>query len=88
MGEGFDLRELRRALLARLPEYARPLFIRMVTAIELTGTFKLRKQGLALDGYDPGRVTDPLYLDDKAVGAYVRLDAALHARLLAGQLRL
>ena len=84
----FDLGKLRRALVARLPDYARPLFLRIVSALELTGTFKLRKQELALEGYDPARVRDALYLDDAARNAYVPLEAELHARLQAGKLRL
>jgi len=88
LAPGFDLAELRRALVARLPDYARPLFIRIVTAIELTGTFKLRKQELALEGYDPAGVHDVLYMDDAARGAYVPLDGERHARLQAGKLRI
>jgi len=84
----FKLAGLRRALSERLPGYARPLFIRIVSAIELTGTFKLRKQELALEGYDPARVRDALYVDDPAADAYVALDANLHGRLLAGMLRI
>jgi fatty-acyl-CoA synthase len=87
-GPDFDLGELRRALVARLPDYARPLFIRIVSAIELTGTFKLQKQELARAGYDPAGMSDELYIDDAAQGAYVRLDEALHQRLQAGKLRL
>jgi fatty-acyl-CoA synthase len=87
VGEDFDLPALRCALLERLPDYARPLFIRIVTAIELTGTFKLRKQQFALEGFDPARVRDALYIDDAASNAYLPLDAALHARLQAGKLR-
>jgi fatty-acyl-CoA synthase len=83
----FDLGDLRRALLERLPEYARPLFLRIVSSIELTGTFKLSKQELALEGYDPARVLDALYVDDPAVGAYVPLDGDLHTRLQGGKLR-
>src|SRR5690242_10157946 len=84
----FELAGLRRALSERLPGYARPLFIRIVSAIELTGTFKLRKQELALEGYDPARVRDAIYVDDPEAGAYVALDAKLHGRLLAGTLRI
>jgi len=80
--------EIALALAARLPAYARPLFIRIVAAIELTGTFKLRKQDLVLEGYDPLRVSDALYVEDGARDAYVRLDAALYAGLKAGKLRL
>jgi len=86
-GPGFDLGELRRALVARLPDYARPLFIRIVTAIELTGTFKLRTQVLAREGYDPARMSDALYVDDAVHGAYVSLDEVLHQLLRAGKLR-
>jgi fatty-acyl-CoA synthase len=84
----FDPGELRRALVTRLPDYARPLFLRIVSALELTGTFKLRKQELALEGYDPARVRDALYIEDATRAAYVPLDAELHSRLQAGKLRL
>jgi fatty-acyl-CoA synthase len=84
----FDLAELRRALRERLPDYARPLIIRIVTALELTGTFKLRKTELALEGYDPARVRDALYLDDAGRGAYVPLDAQRYSQLQAGRLRI
>src|SRR5215831_1501339 len=86
--EHFDLDELRRELLERLPEYARPVFLRIVSSMELTGTFKLRKQELVREGYDPARVGDALYMDDATRDAYVRLDVALYQRLQAGELRL
>jgi len=86
--EGFELAELRRILAARLPAYARPPFIRIVGAIELTGTFKLKKQDLAMQGYDPGRISDALYIDDAVQGAFTRFDATLFQRLQAGALRL
>jgi len=83
----FELAALRRHLQA-LPAYARPLFIRIVPSIELTGTFRLKKSELALQGYDPARVSDPVYFDDRALEAYVRVDGALYERLRAGSLRL
>jgi len=86
--EHFNLGELRRTLTERLPDYARPLFLRIVSSIELTGTFKLRKQELALEGYDPTWLRDALYVDDPASQAYVPLDAQMYARLQAGKLRL
>jgi fatty-acyl-CoA synthase len=84
----FDLSELRRELAARLPDYARPVLLRIVPNIELTGTFKLRKQELALQGCDPERVRDALYLDDPGRREYVRLDQPLYRRLQEGSLRL
>jgi fatty-acyl-CoA synthase len=75
-----DLPALRDELSRRLPEYARPLFLRIVPALDLTGTFKLNKQRLAAEGYDPAQAADALYFNDCALGRYVRLDAALAVR--------
>jgi fatty-acyl-CoA synthase len=88
VGEGFDLAQLRRTLSSVLPSYARPVFLRIVSQLEITGTFKLRTQELVRQGYDPAQVGDALYLDDASRGEYVRLDAALHQRIASGQLRL
>jgi fatty-acyl-CoA synthase len=84
----FDLAELRRRLVEQLPAYARPVVLRIVPALELTATFKLKKHDLAQQGYDPTRIRDALYLEDGAAQRYVRLDPALYQRLQAGQLRL
>jgi len=84
----FDLAALRQRISERLPPYARPVFVRIVPAIELTGTFKLRKQELVADGYDPAQVRGALYVDDAQRGAYVPLDSSVHARLIAGEIRL
>jgi fatty-acyl-CoA synthase len=83
----FDLAALRAHLAARLPDYARPVFLRLVDGLELTETFKQKKQSLAAEGWDPARVADPLYAEDRAAGAYVALDAATAARIQTGELR-
>jgi fatty-acyl-CoA synthase len=81
-----DLAAFRRYLVARLPDYARPVFLRLISNIELTGTFKLRKQEPVAEGYDCTRITDPVYFDDRQ--AYTRLDAELYARLQQGKMRI
>ena len=86
-GAGFELGELHRKVTAELPPYARPLFLRIVAALELTGTFKQRTRELAREGYDPRTVSDELYLGDAARQEYQRLDVPLYQRLLAGQVR-
>ncbi|HVH84486.1 MAG TPA: long-chain-acyl-CoA synthetase, partial [Steroidobacteraceae bacterium] len=87
VGADFDLAELRRTVATVLPAYARPVFVRVAAALEITGTFKLRTQELARQGYDPGQVSDALYLDDAARGEYVRLDATLYRRIVTGAQR-
>jgi fatty-acyl-CoA synthase len=88
VGKGFDLEVLRRALVAQLPAYARPVFLRVLSELEITGTFKLRKQELMQEGYDPARVTDALFIDNAAAGRYLPLDAARFEQLKSGALRL
>jgi fatty-acyl-CoA synthase len=83
-----DLVELRRHLALRLPAYARPLFLRIRNRIDMTPTFKHKKQELTRQGFDPAMISDPLYFDDPATAAYVRLDAALYQRINGGKIRL
>jgi fatty-acyl-CoA synthase len=84
----FDLEAFRAHLNARLPDYARPLFVRIVPALELTGTFRHRAGDLAIQAFDPQCSRDPLYFDDRGNGRYVPLDPALYASILAGTARL
>jgi fatty-acyl-CoA synthase len=85
---GFDVGAFRQHLAARLPEYARPLFLRIVPALELTGTFKLRKQELAREGYDRTLVSDTVYFDDRRQQRYVELDQSLYEKLRTGKVRI
>jgi fatty-acyl-CoA synthase len=75
-------------LARQLPAYARPKFLRIAEAIAVTSTFKHSLTELQRDGFDPAAIHDPIYVDDAASGAYVRLDAALYARIISGQMRL
>jgi fatty-acyl-CoA synthase len=88
VGDGFDLASLHARLSRRLPSYARPLFLRFAPELETTETFKTRKQRLMEEGFDPGRVADPLYFDDRRTGAFERLDAVAFAAIAAGDIRL
>ena len=71
-----------------LPAYARPLFVRIVPAMDVTGTLKQRKMDLQRQGYDPSTTNDPLYLRDAAQRRYVPLTDALLERIRSGTLRL
>jgi fatty-acyl-CoA synthase len=84
----FDLEDFRVHVAQKLPAYARPLFVRIVTSLELTGTFRHRNRQLAQQAFDPSQVTDPLYFDDRGVGAYVKMTRALYEQISAGRLRL
>ncbi|HUI96874.1 MAG TPA: long-chain-acyl-CoA synthetase [Xanthobacteraceae bacterium] len=83
-----DLAALRTHLHALLPDYARPLFLRTRTEMEMTMTFKQKKADLTTQGFDPVGCADAIYFDDPQTGAFVRLDAALHAQIVNGAIRL
>jgi fatty-acyl-CoA synthase len=83
----FDLVEFRQQIVNRLPEYARPVFLRLCGEIEVTATFKLQKQRLMREAYDPAATTDRLYFNDRAGEAYARLDPALYERIRNGAVR-
>ena len=84
----FDLAAFRAEVASRLPSYARPVFLRILSTLEATGTFKPRKQDLMQSGFDPSRVTDPLYFDDARSQRYVPVDAALYAAIVDGTIRI
>ena len=88
VGSDFDLAALRAAVVDRLPAYARPVFVRLLPALEATGTFKPKKHDLQRAGFDPAKVPDPMYVDDGSAGAYVALDAARFEALVGGRLRI
>ena len=51
----FEPRAFHEFAVARLADYAVPLFVRVSSEADLTTTFKLRKIDLQRAGYDPGR---------------------------------
>jgi fatty-acyl-CoA synthase len=86
--DGLDLAAFRTHLINRLPEYARPLFLRIRSEIEVTATFKYTKNDFVRQGYDPVATTDIIYFNATEGSAFVRLDEALCHRINTGQIRL
>ena len=84
----FDLAEFSDQLARRLPAYACPVFVRLCTALDSTETFKQKKQDLIRAGFDPRRISDPMFFRDPKSGAFVPIDAACYARISEGTIRL
>jgi fatty-acyl-CoA synthase len=57
-----------------------------VASLSITETFKQKKHTLALEGFDPTAIVDPLYAD--CGSGYVPLDVELYARISSGLIRL
>jgi fatty-acyl-CoA synthase len=54
----FELAAFPRHLERHLPAHARPLFLRLRPALDVTGTFKFTKHTLVREGYDPAATGD------------------------------
>jgi fatty-acyl-CoA synthase len=86
--DGFDLKDLALHLTSRLPAYACPVFIRICETLNFTETFKQKKQGLVLEGFNPHHVKGPLFFRDVMTGRYIDLDENTYAGILEGSIRL
>jgi fatty-acyl-CoA synthase len=84
----FDVTSLAAHLKPRLPAYARPIFLRLTPALDVTGTFKQRKIDLVREGFDPAAITDPLYWLNPAFGNYELLTPAHFADIVEGRVKL
>ncbi|XP_011303224.1 long-chain fatty acid transport protein 4 [Fopius arisanus] len=80
------LQELADGLKKSLPAYARPLFVRVLAELPLTGTYKLKKGDLQVQGFDITQIKDPVYFLEKS-GNYVRLTEQLHHDLVEEKIR-
>jgi fatty-acyl-CoA synthase len=83
-GAQFDGKALAARLYDALPGYSVPLFLRLVTSLETTTTFKSRKVDLRTQAYGPA-VADPLYVLLGREEGYVPFYAEYPAEVAAGR---
>jgi hypothetical protein len=62
--------------------------VRVRTELEKTSTFKLKKDVLRDEGFDPHKVSDPVYFRDPASGDYTAMTEQLYSDVVNGKLRL
>src|SRR5215468_1921277 len=86
--DNLNLTALRDHLAQQLPEYARPVFLRIRKNNDVTTTFKQKKINLLKEGFDPSLTTDPIYFNDPQRKAFVRVDPELYDRIKNAEVRL
>jgi fatty-acyl-CoA synthase len=86
--QDFDLTAFSQYLTEHLPEYARPLFLRIRRELATTATFKPQKQELSREGFDPTGTADAVYFYDRRREAFIELDAVVYKNIRTGALRL
>lgn len=82
-----DLDILAAGIKGSLPPYARPVFIRIMPELPMTGTFKLKKRDLQLEGYDITKIKDAIYLLQND-GSYKRLTEEKLEEIKSGRAKL
>lgn len=82
-----DINKLTDDIKEQLPVYARPQFVRILTKIDLTGTFKLKKKDLQEEGYNPHKVQDKLYYLNAKLG-YQLLTSEVYDQIQQGKVKL
>ncbi|XP_038072182.1 very long-chain acyl-CoA synthetase-like [Patiria miniata] len=71
-----------------LPLYACPKFLRIMSEMQITGTFKHKKTDLAREGFDPNVISDPLFFMDTDKKTYAPLDNDVMRKIIIGKARL
>ena len=80
-----DLESFSAHVNEQLPSYARPVFLRILSEIDTTGTFKMVKGDLRKEAYDLEQVSDPIYVMKPGAKLYEPLDKAFAEKLRAGE---
>jgi solute carrier family 27 (fatty acid transporter), member 1/4 len=82
-----NLNDLASGIKAHLPAYARPIFIRILPEMPMTGTFKLKKRDLQVEGFDLNKITDPIYIL-QSDGSYKRMTEEQFIQIKEGRAKL
>ena len=70
-----------------LPPYARPVFLRITSSVDTTGTFKFQKTRFRKEGFDVSLVKDKLFYFDSTLGEYNVLTDEIHKKFVDGKMR-
>lgn len=73
----------------QLPQYAVPLFLRLMKQVEVTGTLKHQKVALRNEGVDPANLgNDEIYWLERGAEGYKKLDPRDWKRIVKGDAKL
>jgi len=70
-----DLEAFSAHVIEEMPAYARPVFLRILTEMDTTGTFKMVKGDLRKEAYHLDQVSDKLYVMKPGSTIYEALDS-------------
>ncbi|KAJ8304138.1 hypothetical protein KUTeg_017721 [Tegillarca granosa] len=80
-----QLHEISIQVNTHLPSYARPLFIRIQSEIDLTGTFKQKKARLVQEAFDINKIQHIYYLPNSE-SQYTLMTNDIYQKILNGNM--
>jgi citronellyl-CoA synthetase len=82
--EKFDLQGLAAVIQKGLPAYARPIFIRFKSELEVTHTFKLKKSVLKKEAFGLPGIADPLFVRLPGETEYTPMTDDIYRKIMDG----
>ncbi|XP_008839103.1 long-chain fatty acid transport protein 6 [Nannospalax galili] len=86
--KSLDIEKIYDQVVTSLPAYACPRFLRIQKKMETTGTFKLQKFQLVEEGFNPLKISDPLYFMDNLKKSYVPLTKEIYDQIMLEEIKL
>ena len=84
-GEALDLQSVSEHVKQGLPHFARPVFLRILQDMQVTGTFKLVKSDLRAQAYHLDQVDGAVYVMKSREDHYTELTQALYDDIVAAR---
>lgn len=85
-GENMDWKRFLTYIDSRMPEHARPIFIRICKQLNHMDTLEQKKRLLREESFDPTRVKDPIYVLHPERNAYIPLTMDIYKDIMSGKL--
>ena len=82
-----NMQDLSQKIKNDLPSYAKPLFLRLLSQLEHTGTFKAIKSTLVNDGFNIKKTEDNIYYFDPIEQNYKKLTIDVYEKILNHEIR-
>ena len=83
----FNFKSLFEILQTDLPRYAIPKFIRFLSELSTTSTFKIRKSDMKKEGFNINKTKDPIYVYLPENSGYVILTEDIYNEIMNGKYR-
>jgi len=85
--EKFDFNNFVKILQDNLPKYAIPIFVRFLSELNTTGTYKIQKNDMKKIGFNIKKINNPIYVYLPESSKYTLLTEKIYENILNGKYR-